>query len=89
MQITAWIPKGGEGIQLQPPAELEDVVKLVVFDDIGQPLMILLQQSPTHLWISKQGDEDFNEMLLKLGIRPMPMKVKHVDMPEATKGTGL
>jgi len=85
MQITAWIPKGGEGVQLQPPTELEDVTKLVLYDDIGQPLMVLLQHSPTHIFIARQGDSDFDEMLLRLGIRPVPMKVKNVVMPEAER----
>jgi len=85
MQLTAWKPKGGEGIQLQPPKVIESVTKLIIYDDIGQPLMVLLQQSPTHVWVVKQGDSDFDSALLSLGIKPIPMRVVKAALPETPK----
>ncbi len=79
MKLSAWIQTQSNGSKMAPPLDVEGVQQLIIRDELGQPLMILIQQAPDRIWLAKQGDPDFDKALGYLGIRSMPMQVTKTD----------
>ncbi len=79
MKLSAYIQTQSNGSRLAPPLDVEGVQQLIIRDELGQPMMILIQQAPDRIWLSKQGDSDFDKALGYLGIRATPMQVTKTD----------
>ena len=81
MKLTAWIEGGQHSSKLAPPIDVDSVKQLIIRDELGQPLMILIQQTPDKIWLTRQGDADFEQALGYLGINPasVAMQVTKTD----------
>ncbi len=69
MKLIAWIEDKNEP-RLRPPVEIENAKQVIIRDEIGQPLMVLIQHGPDRIWLTRQGDPDFGEALAAMGVGP-------------------
>jgi hypothetical protein len=60
-------------------AKLEQATRLIVRDNFGQPLMIVLEEAPNRLVVYKATDKEFNRLLASMG-HYQPAKVSKLDL---------
>lgn len=75
MKLTVWVDKGGNGVRLRRPEEIRDAKQVIIRDEFGQALMVLIQQAPDRIWLSKKGDRDFSDAVRVLGIEDIEVQV--------------